>query len=388
MVKEVVKRTLGRRLNRVVSAGIQTLRYYPQYLRGGVAGPLRNLDIEVTFACNARCRMCPLYGEHTEGSPSQSARNGRKELTTEAIRSVLRQCAQMGGKRVLFTGGEPLLRPDLPELVGFGSSLGMSIGIITNGTLLTEKVARDLTEAGLDTLHISLDGPPEVHNSIRRVPNMFARMDRNMSMLRAEQARQNRTTPVLSAGCTVSKLNQDCLHELVPIAARWGVSLCLSPIFFVLDSQNQRSPLASGPKPEDWLLPDHIRNIDPDLLARELALVRRLSHESRVPLNLEMGGTPRMLRRRYYSRSYRENNKCLYPWYTTRMNPYGDIYPCSLQTLMGNVLEESLQKIWNSEHYTAFRRLLQKQGLFAQCARCCALSRHNWVARLLPRFSW
>ncbi len=263
----------------------------------------------------------------------------------------------------------------------------MSTGIITNGTLLTENVARDLTAAGLDTLHISLDGPPEVQDSIRRVPNMFARMDRNVSMLRAEQARQDRTTPLLSAGCTVSKLNQDCLHELVPIAARWGVSLELSPIFFVLDPQDQHFA-SSSPKPEDWLLPDHIRNIDPDLLARELALVRRLSCKFHVPLSVEMGASRRMLRRRYYSRSYRENNKCLYPWYATRMNPYGDIYPCSLQTLMGNVLEEPLQKIWNSERYRAFRRSLRKQGLFAQCARCCALSRHNWVARLLPRFSW
>jgi radical SAM protein with 4Fe4S-binding SPASM domain len=364
---------------------MQTLRYYPQYLRGGVAGPLRNFDIEITFGCNARCRMCPLYGEHRDDQPSRSVANGRKELTTEAIRSVLLQCARMGTERVLFTGGEPVLRPDLSELVGFGSSLGMSVGVNTNGIILTEDVARDLTAAGLDTLQISLDGPAEVHNSIRRVPNMFARMDRNVSMLRAEQARQKRTTPLLSAGCTVSTLNQGCLHELVPIAARWKASLCLSPIFFVLDPQDQRSAPA---KPEDWLLPDHIRNIDPDLLARELVLVRRLSRKSRVPLNLAMSTSPRMLRRRYYSPSYSANNKCLYPWHGTRMNPYGDIFPCSLQTVMGNVLEEPLQNIWNSERYTAFRRSLRKHGRFAQCARCCALSRDDWVARLLPRFSW
>src|SRR5215475_7369171 len=165
MVKDVVKRILGRRLIVVVSAGIQTLRYYPQYLRGGKAGSLRNLTIEVTFRCNARCRMCPLYGEHTDDQSFTSVANGRKELTTEAIRSVLQQCAQMGGERVLFTGGEPLLRPDLPELVAFGSKLGMKVGIISNGYLLTENLARDLTAAGLDWLHISLDGPAEVHNN-------------------------------------------------------------------------------------------------------------------------------------------------------------------------------------------------------------------------------
>jgi hypothetical protein len=49
------------------------------------------------------------------------------------------------------------------------------------------------------------------------------------------------------------------------------------------------------------------------------------------------------------------------------------------------VLREPLDNIWNSERYRAFRRMLRMHGLFAQCARCCVLSRHNWVARLLPR---
>ena len=96
----------------------------------------------------------------------------------------------------------------------------MRVGIIGNGVLLTENVTRDLTAAGLDWLNTSLDGPAEVHNSIRRVPNMFARMDRNVSMLCVEQARHKRTTPFLLASCTVSTLNQECLHQLVPIAAR------------------------------------------------------------------------------------------------------------------------------------------------------------------------
>jgi Fe-coproporphyrin III synthase len=397
MVKKVVKQLLGRRLTsriagtrltRVVRTGIQTLHDYPQYLRGGIAGPLRNLDIEITFNCNARCRMCPAYGEHMDQS-SRSVACGRKELTTDAIGNVLRQCAQMGTERVEFTGGEPLLRPDLPELVGIGNSLGMRVSVLTNGVSLTENVARELTAAGLDTLAISLDGPEEVHNFIRRVPNMFARMDRNVSTLRAEQARQKRTTPLLSVGCTVSTLNQGCLHELVPIAARWKASLYLYPVFFVLDPKDQRSATASDAKPEDWLLPARIRDIDPDLLARELALVRRLSWQSRVPLNMEkMDASVHMLRQRYYSPSYSVNNKCLYPWYNARMNPYGDIYPCSLQTIVGNVMEEPLHEIWNSERYLDFRRSLRKQGLFAQCARCCTLSRDDWVARLLPRFPW
>jgi hypothetical protein len=92
---------------------------------------------------------------------------------------------------------------------------------------------------------------------------MFARIDSNVSMLRAEQARQSRIKPLLSAGCTVSKLNQGCLHELVPIAARWGVSLCLSPIFFVLDPQNQRSAQRLAPNLKTGFSQTTSGNVDP-----------------------------------------------------------------------------------------------------------------------------
>jgi radical SAM protein with 4Fe4S-binding SPASM domain len=382
--KRILKRTLGPRLIRILTTGMETLRYYPQYLRNGEAGRLHNLDIEITYNCNARCRMCPLYGEHMDQSPLPT--NGRSELSTEALRNVLLQCAQMGTTRVLFTGGEPLLRPDLPGLVEFGSSLGMSIGMNTNGLGLTKDRVRQLIAVGLDTLNVSIDGPGAVHDSIRRVPNMLARIDENVLGLRAEQARQNRSNPTLSAACTVSALNQSCLHELVPIAARWRACLSLSPVFFELGADD-RSPLQTpAPKPESWFIDERIRNIDPDVLSRELGLVRRLSRECGVPLVLGLSQSPRYLRQRYYSASYCENNKCLYPWYGTRMNAYGDIFPCSLQTFMGNVLQKSLQDIWNSPRYTAFRRSLRSHGLFKRCARCCAISRDDWIGYLLPRF--
>lgn len=78
MLKEVVKRILGRRLATVFSAGIRTLADYPQYLHAGIAGPLRSLDIEVTFRCNARCRMCPLYGKHSGASPRDRLSTGAR----------------------------------------------------------------------------------------------------------------------------------------------------------------------------------------------------------------------------------------------------------------------------------------------------------------------
>ena len=388
--KAAVKKLLGPNLVKVINAGRSSLRDYPQYLTGGGrAGRLRCLDIEITFRCNARCRMCPLYGEHRDTESRVALPKHRKELSTSQVQTVLEQCGQMGTRDLQFTGGEPFLRDDLPALIGFAKQMGMKVGVITNGSVLSDERAYAISAAGLDWLHISLDGPGEVHNSIRRVPNMFARIEANLAALQAHRQRLKRANPVVSVGCTVSALNQFNLHDLVPIAARWQARLILRPIFFAFDGDNRQAPNSSSSiKPENWVLPERIRDVDVDQLAAELSLVRRLGREHGVAVSVEMGSSASQLWKEYFSHSYLANNKCLYPWYATRMNPYGDIYNCSLQTFMGNVLEQPLASIWNSERYVSFRQTLRTEGVFPQCARCCALNPDDLVLRSLPRFQW
>jgi radical SAM protein with 4Fe4S-binding SPASM domain len=389
-MKTAVKNLLGSNLVKVIHSGVCSLSEYPQYLRrSGRAGRLRCLVIELTFRCNASCRMCPLYGEHRDTELRDSLSKRRAELSTSQIQSVVEQSCRMGAMNLMFTGGEPLLRDDLPDLIAFAKQLGMTVGVISNGSLLSDRRAYEITLAGLDWLHISLDGPGEIHNSIRRVPNMFARIDANLSILRAHKQHLKQATPAVTVGCTVSALNQFSLHDLVPIAARWQARLVVRPVFFAFDARIQPVPNApSSIKPEDWALPEYIRNVDVDQLAAELALVRRLGRQYGADVSVEMGRTARQLREYYFDHSFRANNKCLYPWYATRMNPYGDIYNCSLQTLMGNVLEQPMESIWNSERYVSFRKTLRQHGIFPQCARCCALNADDVVLRVLPRFRW
>jgi Fe-coproporphyrin III synthase len=333
--------------------------------------------------------MCPLYGEHRDPERNDASLRFRDELRTSEIQSVLEQCARMGTKSLQFTGDEPLLNQDLPSLIRLAKQLGMKVGVISNGSILSDKKGRDITAAGLDWLHVSLDGPGEIHNSIRRVPDMFSRIEANLEALLAHREHLNRTTPAVTLGCTVSALNQRCLHELVPIAAKWRAQLIFSPIFFALDPESQPSSETSPRiKPENWLLPEYIRNLDIEQLVAELSLLRRLGRQYGAVVNVEMETTARQLRAHFFSPSYLANNKCLYPWYATRMSPYGDIYNCSLQLRMGNIREQSMDSIWNSPQYVSFRQALRKHGVFKQCARCCALNPRDVISRLLPRFAW
>ncbi len=102
----------------------------------------------VTARCNLRCKHC--YIDASTAMPG--------ELTTEEALRVVEEIAELNRETMLIlTGGEPLLRPDLDELVARAASLGMMVVLGTNGTMLTSERARALEEQGLSGVGISLD---------------------------------------------------------------------------------------------------------------------------------------------------------------------------------------------------------------------------------------
>jgi Fe-coproporphyrin III synthase len=118
----------------------------------------------VTRRCNLRCVHCYAHAkDHAEAD----------ELTTEQGKSLLDDLAAFGVPVVLFSGGEPLVRKDLPELASYAVGQGMRAVISTNGTLITAPVARTLKEIGLSYVGISLDGMQEVNDRFRAVPGAF-----------------------------------------------------------------------------------------------------------------------------------------------------------------------------------------------------------------------
>ena len=89
-------------------------------------------------------------------------------MSTEEYRRVMREAAALGCRHVHFTGGEPLLREDITELLREASGLGLEMRLQTNGMLLTEEKAEELREAGLTSIMISLDSDrPEEHDAVR-----------------------------------------------------------------------------------------------------------------------------------------------------------------------------------------------------------------------------
>jgi len=118
----------------------------------------------VTRRCNLKCVHC--YAHAT-------AEAFADELSHEEGKALIDDLAGFGVPVMLFSGGEPLVRPDLPELAAYAVHKGMRAVISTNGTLITPKVAKTLKEIGLSYVGISLDGMEDVNDHFRGVPGAF-----------------------------------------------------------------------------------------------------------------------------------------------------------------------------------------------------------------------
>ncbi|MDD2422364.1 MAG: radical SAM protein, partial [Heliobacteriaceae bacterium] len=97
---------------------------------------------------------CNMYCEHCYRDAGVKA---EEELSTAEAKSLLTEIAKSGFKIMIFSGGEPLMRPDIVELVAQAKSLGLRPVFGTNGTLITPKMAQDLKAAGAAGMGISLD---------------------------------------------------------------------------------------------------------------------------------------------------------------------------------------------------------------------------------------
>ena len=140
---------------------------------------LRNLFLELTVRCNERCLHCgSSCGEVTA-----------KELPAEVYKRLLDEVkADFGTERKMLciTGGEPLLRKEFFEIMGYANALGFSWGMTSNGTLIDRETARKLRETGMKTISVSIDGLEATHDAFRRTQNGWRRAMEGINNLLAE----------------------------------------------------------------------------------------------------------------------------------------------------------------------------------------------------------
>ena len=116
-----------------------------------------------TRTCNLKCEHCYALSDAKRYD----------QLSTEEAKAMIDDLADFGAPVLLFSGGEPCVRPDLVELMQHAKDRGMRVVISTNGTLITPELARRFTEVGLSYVGVSFDGDPETHDRFRGVEGSF-----------------------------------------------------------------------------------------------------------------------------------------------------------------------------------------------------------------------
>ena len=118
----------------------------------------------ITRRCNLKCVHCYAHAKDL---------SFKNELSTKEGKDLLDDLSQFGVPVILFSGGEPTIRKDLPELAAYAVSKGMRAVISTNGTLISQKMARILKDIGLSYVGISIDGMEEINDRFRGVKGAF-----------------------------------------------------------------------------------------------------------------------------------------------------------------------------------------------------------------------
>jgi len=187
------------------------------------------VQLRVTNLCNLRCKMCGQWGDtgiyRTDGFPlsatdGETERNRIKELIglkrqlslSDYVR-LLDEIAPWKPIVSLF-GGEPFLYPEIMPLIAEVKKRGLTCTIITNGGRLAQN-ARDLVEIGIDSIAVSIDGPPQVHDRIRGQAGSFARAAAGVRAVAEWRRKLDRTLPMQLAILPITELNLEAIGPAV-----------------------------------------------------------------------------------------------------------------------------------------------------------------------------
>jgi radical SAM protein len=170
---------------------------------------------EITRACAYACVHCRADAQHKRDA---------RELSTVEAKALIDRLAAFGNHPILiFTGGDPMMRPDLFELIAYATECGLRCSLTPTATALpTKERLEKVLEAGIRRIALSLDAPrAEIHDHFRQVPGSWRR---TMDILhRAQEVGLS-----VQVNTTVSKHNVDILHEMIPFikevnAVQWSV---------------------------------------------------------------------------------------------------------------------------------------------------------------------
>lgn len=288
-----------------------------------------------TNKCNLKCSHCYRdSGEEIQG-----------ELNTEEAKRLIDQIAKANFKIMIFSGGEPLMREDIFELISYASKVGLRPVLGTNGTLISKEAAQRLKEAGISAIGISLDSlDSRKHNNFRGHEAAFKNTIYAMKNCRETGIR-------FQVHTTVMDWNKDEIISLTDFSVAMGAAA--HHIFFLV-------PTGRGKDIEDELL---------NSKEYEELLTSIMRKQDEVDIEIKPTCAPQFVRiAEKLGINSRFKRGCIAGINYCIINPKGEVQACAyLMQTAGNVREKAFDEIWKSSELFNNLRTQEYKGTCNSC---------------------
>ncbi|MDH7598946.1 MAG: radical SAM protein [Sedimentisphaerales bacterium] len=310
----------------------------------------------VAYNCTNRCNLYCAHCYSNAGQPSD-------ELDTYQAKDLLLQLKQANCPVVLFSGGEPLLRPDILDLLAYARQIGLPAALSTNGTLIDRSLARELAAVGTRYVGISIDGPAQIHDRFRQQTGSF---DMAVAGIQSCMARGIR----VGIRCTITTHNIDHVFAIFTLARQLGVGrICFYHLVHCGRAGTQDQP---GPDQTRSAL-DQVINRTADLADRldEVLTVGNHADGPYLLIRMLKEGSPHLSTAWACLRQAGGNRSGIG---IACIGPDGSVYPDQFwrNYCLGKITQEPFSVIWYDNKDPVLGLIRDKaRSANARCRRCC-----------------
>jgi MoaA/NifB/PqqE/SkfB family radical SAM enzyme len=303
-------------------------------------------------ACNCRCVMCDIWKDN----------KNLKQLTEEDIQGLLGSLKKLGTQQVLMSGGEAMLNHNFFRFCELLNKQKIKVTLLSTG--LTIKKNADQILKQVNDIIVSLDGDKETHNHIRNIPEAFEKLNEAVQHLKSIDP-----TFQITARTVIHRINFRKWPAIIEAAKEMGLNQISFLSADVSSHAFNREVLWSDQRQQEIVL-------DESELAELKTIIEKIIVDNKRDFETGfIAESPDKLRKihGYYSAFYGHNpfpyKKCNAPWVSTVIEADGTVRPCFFHAPLGNIREQSIEKILNSEKGIHFRKELDMESN-STCIKC------------------
>ncbi len=353
-------------------------KYINTWLNGGKAPPFM-LEIRPTNNCNLNCLPCKARGKSEFISKEEN-------ISNEQYINLIRDASKLGVKRIQITGGgEPLCRKELTfSIMRTIKKYKIDGALVTNGTLFTKSMIKELVKIGWDTILFSINGPnKEIDDYLRGKKGAFEKSIETINLFTYLKKKLKKEKPKLNLVPVLNNKNFSKLNEFVELANKFDMnSIVLQPLEVKNNKLGNMLKLNEKQKKE---------------YKYNLKNMIKLANKYHIYVNFNDmdDGLSKEERRGAINQDFKaEENKllpilCYEPFQFMLVNVNGEVYPCHICSTpddkinFGNIKDKNLKDIWYGEHFNNFRKDLINKNLSYRCKKFCVLqSRKKFTSEL------